>query len=147
MQNVWSTILDDDFLYAYTYGIVIECIDGAERRVYPRIFTYSADYPEKSVQFLLPNAPLLNSLFRISLACIRENGLYPCHRCLIHKQDIQQLGLDSDVAIRIKGVRTFLSDQVTKARNFIYRRSKPINGVDVEDLLKETSSVPTMVRY
>ncbi len=47
MQNVWSIILDDDFLYACTYGIVIKCIDGAERRVYPRIFTYSADYPEK----------------------------------------------------------------------------------------------------
>ncbi len=47
MQNVWSTILDDDFLHACTYGIVIECIDGVERRVYPRIFTYSADYPEK----------------------------------------------------------------------------------------------------
>ena len=30
-----------------TYGIIIRCIDGIERRVYPRIFTYSADYPEK----------------------------------------------------------------------------------------------------
>lgn len=49
MQGVWNIILDDDFIYAYTYGIVIECIDGIERRVYPRIFTYSADYPEKCV--------------------------------------------------------------------------------------------------
>ncbi len=47
MHMVWSKLLDDDFVHAYTYGIVIKCIDGIERRVYPRLFTYSADYPEK----------------------------------------------------------------------------------------------------
>lgn len=47
MHAVWRLLLDDEFLHAYTYGIVIKCIDGIERRVYPRIFTYSADYPEK----------------------------------------------------------------------------------------------------
>ena len=47
MHAVWSKILDDDFIHAYTYGIVIKGVDGIERRVYPRLFTYSADYPEK----------------------------------------------------------------------------------------------------
>jgi hypothetical protein len=47
MHTVWRILLDDDFLHAYKYGIVIKCQDGMERRVYPRIFTYSADYPEK----------------------------------------------------------------------------------------------------
>jgi len=47
MHGVWKILLDDDFLHAYKYGIVIKCHDGVERRVYPRIFTYSADYPEK----------------------------------------------------------------------------------------------------
>ena len=47
MHAVWRLLLDDDFLHAYKYGIVIKCHDGIERRVYPRIFTYSADYPEK----------------------------------------------------------------------------------------------------
>jgi hypothetical protein len=47
MHAVWRLLLDDEFLHAYTYGIVIKCVDGIERRVYPRIFTYSADYPEK----------------------------------------------------------------------------------------------------
>jgi hypothetical protein len=47
MHAVWELLLDDEFLHAYTYGIVIMCRDGIERRVYPRIFTYSADYPEK----------------------------------------------------------------------------------------------------
>ena len=47
MQGAWNIILDDDFIRACTFGIVVMCIDGIERRLYPRIFTYSADYPEK----------------------------------------------------------------------------------------------------
>jgi Plavaka transposase len=43
----WVILLDDDFLNAYEHGIVIKCCDGEWRRFYPRIFTYSADYPEK----------------------------------------------------------------------------------------------------
>jgi hypothetical protein len=43
----WAIILDDEFLEAYQHGIVIACLDGIKRRFYPRIFTYSADYPEK----------------------------------------------------------------------------------------------------
>jgi hypothetical protein len=47
MHAIWRLLLDDDFLEAYEHGIVIECQDGIFRRFYPRIFTYSADYPEK----------------------------------------------------------------------------------------------------
>jgi hypothetical protein len=47
MHAVWRVLLDDDFIHAHTYGIVVRCHDGVERRIYPRIFTYSADYPEK----------------------------------------------------------------------------------------------------
>ena len=47
MHAVWELILDDEFLHAYEHGIVISCADGVSRRIYPRIFTYSADYPEK----------------------------------------------------------------------------------------------------
>jgi hypothetical protein len=42
-------LLDEEFLNAYQHGMVIECCDGATRRFYPRIFTYSADYQEKYV--------------------------------------------------------------------------------------------------
>jgi len=59
MHAVWSKILDDDFIHAYTYGIVIKGVDGIERRVYPRLFTYSADYPEKYV-FFVTNLPFSN---------------------------------------------------------------------------------------
>ena len=47
MHGVWRFLLDDDFIHAYKYGMVVKCVDGNERRVYPRFFTYSADYPEK----------------------------------------------------------------------------------------------------
>jgi hypothetical protein len=43
----WKLILDDEFMEAYVHGIVILCADDLQRRFYPRIFTYSADYPEK----------------------------------------------------------------------------------------------------
>jgi Plavaka transposase len=47
MHAIWTILLDDDFLHAYEHGIVILCPDGISRRFYPRICTYSADYPEK----------------------------------------------------------------------------------------------------
>jgi hypothetical protein len=47
MQACWKTMLDDEFIEAYTHGIVIICGDGIRRRLYPRIFTYISDYPEK----------------------------------------------------------------------------------------------------
>jgi hypothetical protein len=42
-----EVLIDDEFLHAWQHGIVIKCFDGITRRFYPRIFTYSADYPEK----------------------------------------------------------------------------------------------------
>lgn len=62
MHAVWTFLLSDaDFLHAYTYGIVIKCVDGIERRVFPRLFTYSADYPEKYVILLsgIPNLTII----------------------------------------------------------------------------------------
>ena len=47
MHAVWRLLLDDEFMDAYINGIVIEFHDGVKRRVFPRFFTYSADYPEK----------------------------------------------------------------------------------------------------
>jgi hypothetical protein len=43
----WHVIMNEDFINAYQHGIVVDCQDGVRRRLYPRIFTYSADYPEK----------------------------------------------------------------------------------------------------
>jgi len=42
-----KVLLDEEFMHAWKYGIIIDCLDGITRRVFPRIFTWSADYPEK----------------------------------------------------------------------------------------------------
>ena len=47
MQSVWRILLDDEVTDAYENGIIITFPDGIQRWVFPRFFTYSADYPEK----------------------------------------------------------------------------------------------------
>lgn len=47
IHQIWQLLLNDEFMHAYEHGIIIKCPDGKLRRFYPRIFTYSADYPEK----------------------------------------------------------------------------------------------------
>ena len=44
---IWLLILDDDFMHAYVHGLEHKFIDGVLRLVFPRLFTYAADYPEK----------------------------------------------------------------------------------------------------
>jgi hypothetical protein len=63
----WEILLDDEFLAAYEHGILIRCCDGVIRRLYPRIFTYSADYPEKSVaySFCFPTYHFLGSFWHL----------------------------------------------------------------------------------
>lgn len=49
----WLILIQDpEFLDAYVNGMIVDCIDGIRRRIFPRFFTYSADYPEKYVVFL-----------------------------------------------------------------------------------------------
>ena len=47
MHAIWELLLDPEFMHAYEHGIVLQCADGITRRIFPRFFTYSADYPEK----------------------------------------------------------------------------------------------------
>ncbi|KAJ3710013.1 hypothetical protein C8R42DRAFT_541509, partial [Lentinula raphanica] len=124
---VWRHLLDDDFVHAYRYGVVIKCSDGVDRRIYPRFFTYSADYPEK-----------------VLLATIRDLGNCPCPRCLCPKNSLDQMGTRQDIAFRTRNLRKFLMDKVRAARDFIYRKGFGIRSARVEALLKATSSVPTM---
>ncbi|KAJ3886660.1 hypothetical protein GG344DRAFT_81499 [Lentinula edodes] len=123
---VWRFLLNNEFLHAYKYGIVIKCFDGIERRIYPRFFTYSADYPEK-----------------VLLATIRELGTCLCPRCLCTKSAADMMGSRWDIKIREK-LRVFLRDKVELARKWIYHEGVKIRGSAVERLLKATSSVPTL---
>lgn len=50
-QLVWHKLLDDELM---AYGCLqqwlrVECIDGVSRLLFPRIITYSGDYPERCV--------------------------------------------------------------------------------------------------
>ncbi|KAJ3884505.1 hypothetical protein GG344DRAFT_71294 [Lentinula edodes] len=123
---VWRFFLNDAFLHAYKYGIVIKCFDGVECRVYPRFFTYSADYPEK-----------------VLLATIHERGLCPCPRCLCPKEALDWMGLHQDMKMCDK-LRVFLHDKVKLTREWIYEQGVKIQGSAVQRILKATSSVPTM---
>lgn len=38
MQAIWALLLDEKFMHAYEYDIVIECGDGITHRVFPHFF-------------------------------------------------------------------------------------------------------------
>ncbi|KAF8551518.1 hypothetical protein OG21DRAFT_1417846, partial [Imleria badia] len=65
MQAIWRLLLDEKFVDTYRSGIVIRCGDGVMRHIFPRFFTYSADYHEK-----------------VLLTCIKFLGVCLCSRCL-----------------------------------------------------------------
>jgi len=54
----WKDLLYGEFLRAYEHGMVFVCGDNVKRRIFPRIFTYSADYPEKYVHFISSKSPI-----------------------------------------------------------------------------------------
>ncbi|KAI0070884.1 hypothetical protein K474DRAFT_1687288 [Panus rudis PR-1116 ss-1] len=129
MHAVWSLLLDEEFLHAYKHGIVILCADGVLQRVYPRIFTYSADYPEK-----------------VLLATIRNLGSCPCPRCTISIDQILEMGMKRDDTRREKQARqddhTFRWD-ANRAHEHIYENGRGVKSTVVENLLGKKSYVPT----
>lgn len=92
----WSVLLGREFVDAMKYGIILPCPDGENRCFFPRIFSYSADYPEKQVISLQCTRIVLTKLHRALISGLRNNGTAPCHRCLIEKDEIFKLGAPSD---------------------------------------------------
>jgi hypothetical protein len=95
VHAIWLLLLTDDFVNAYTFGIVVLCADGVNRRLFPGFFTYSADYPEKCVHSILYSI-LANKSDRIILATIKFLGrcLCPLYTCPMEK--VQDLGTKAD---------------------------------------------------
>jgi hypothetical protein len=143
MHEVWRSLLDEEFLHAFCFGFVVRCHDGIERRIYPRIFTYSVDYPEKC-NFLSSFAVTFMAHFivRVLLATIQDQGLCPCPRCLVPKSKLDQVGRITDTKNRINKVRVYPVDAVNKARQIIYDQGIPITGAAVQWLLKDTFNSP-----
>jgi hypothetical protein len=149
MHAQWEILLDDEFLEAYQHGIVIRCCDRITRRFYPRLLTYSADYPEKYAisSFVLSLATSLTAC-RVLLASIRSKGACPCPRCLIPLSRIQNLGMKLDMKQRCTLARMDDENRRSKintARDIIYNKNFAINSKYVEALLKQESLVPTDV--
>ncbi|RDB27548.1 hypothetical protein Hypma_003878 [Hypsizygus marmoreus] len=126
----WRLLLDDAFIYAYEHGIAIECPDGQMRRFYPRIFTYSADYPEK-----------------ILMAGIRQMGLCPCPRCKVSASDIHLIGTKQDRKTRRVGARVDddrRRHKIKVATDAIFNENFAVDSAHVERQLKPESLVPTL---
>lgn len=82
------------------------------------------------------------------MATIRDNGTYPCPRCLIEKKNIPSLGMVSDIRFRLRTAREDdqeFRDKIDQAHALIYRDKKPFANADVEALLKDQSLVPSKV--
>ncbi|KAG8703791.1 hypothetical protein FRC08_002631 [Ceratobasidium sp. 394] len=125
----WQKLLDDEFIAAYKDGMVLACPDGVVRRVYPRIMTYSTDYPETTL-----------------VACMRNNGTFPSPHTLVNKSHIYKMGSAEDCSTRANQPRIQDSthwESIQEARQLIYHEGLAIKSSRVEDLLKKTSSVPT----
>lgn len=149
IHEQWKCLLDDDFLFAYEHGIVMDCSDGQQRRFYPRIFTYSADYPEKYVVAVL-SITSDHFLFRILMSSIRNKGGCPCPRCKIPIQDVDMVGESSDRQARQDSRRiddNTRQEAVSRAREAIFQRNFAVNSAYVERQLKNESLVPSSVSH
>ena len=85
---------------------------------------------------------------RILLAGIRNLGHCPCPRCLIPMDRVHNMGMPCDMTqrkslMRIDNVQW--RSRVEAAREAIYVKNSAIDGVAVQNLLKEDSLVPTAV--
>ncbi|KAK0433074.1 hypothetical protein EV421DRAFT_1741807 [Armillaria borealis] len=85
MQSIWRLLLDEEFMNAYWNGIII------------RLFTYSADYPEK-----------------ILLASIKHLGNCLCPHCLIVKDNVFPKNAFSEVLLAegVNFYELFVPDQM-----------------------------------
>ena len=77
---------------------------------------------------------------------IRDKGICPCPRCLVLKTNFHRLGFVSDIVARLTCVHEHCMPTILAARRLIYELGKPLKSLFVENLLKEKSLVPTVVR-
>ncbi|KAG2046631.1 hypothetical protein BDR06DRAFT_985499 [Suillus hirtellus] len=111
----WEILLDEEFIHVYRHGMVL--------KLFPRIFTYSADYPEK-----------------VLIAAIRDMGSCACPCCLTPKSMFGSLGL-------LKDMKIYATTKVLQAREFIYRWGNTVDGLKVEHVLGEGSWIHMLNQF
>ncbi|KAK7063419.1 GLOBIN domain-containing protein, partial [Favolaschia claudopus] len=127
-HRCWDILLCPDFIHAWLHGLEVRCFDGILRRLFPRFFSYSADYPEK-----------------VLIATIKNFGGCPCPRCFVTKDAIHQMGTVHDMQRR-KKIRidsAYRRQIVDTARRWIFEKGYIIGGAGVNRILKPHSLVPT----
>ncbi|PIL34014.1 hypothetical protein GSI_03722 [Ganoderma sinense ZZ0214-1] len=78
-NQVWLLLLDVSFKEIFEHGIKVMCGDGVVRRLFPRFFTYSADYPEKML-----------------IAALKPLARCLCPRCLVTQTQVADAGTPRD---------------------------------------------------
>ncbi|SJL13966.1 uncharacterized protein ARMOST_17418 [Armillaria ostoyae] len=119
-------LLDADFMETYEHGIIIECADGILRRIYPRFFTYSADYPEK-----------------VLLASIKSLGRCLCPRCLVVKEKVLDMGMKRDLSNRQRNACVDCEQcqhEVEMVRRWIFERGYAVSSKRIENVLSKRSN-------
>ncbi|TFK34101.1 hypothetical protein BDQ12DRAFT_700523 [Crucibulum laeve] len=99
-------------------------------QVFPRIFTYSADYPEK-----------------VLVANIKNWGICPCPRCLTPSTHLCRIGTIQDRKDRKLLMRSNTEHEshgsIKEAREQIYKQSFSVDSASVKRLMMKHSLVPT----
>ncbi|KAG2337487.1 hypothetical protein BDR05DRAFT_978477 [Suillus weaverae] len=129
MQAIWALLLDEKFMHAYVHGIIIKCSDGITRRIFPRFFTYSANYPKKVI-----------------LSGIKSLGQCPCLRCLTKKTEIPLMGTKCDMKLQIRRMRKDdwkHHQEVEDAWKLIFQLGVPVAGSCVKKILNDELLVLT----
>ncbi|KAJ3766797.1 hypothetical protein FB446DRAFT_708323 [Lentinula raphanica] len=121
---VWQLLFTADFLNAYVHGTVVEGPDGVLRCLYPRIFTYSADYPEK-----------------VLLASIKNLGTHFCPWCTTEKKSAYEMGTQKDMDRRQFCRRVDTQNcrkMIERARKKFFKHGKGVNSNSVDQALTES---------
>ncbi|KAI0775824.1 hypothetical protein BD413DRAFT_709717 [Trametes elegans] len=124
MQAVWLLLLSPEFIHAYKFGIVRRCGDGVTRRSFPRFNIHSADYVEK-----------------ILATCLKYFAKCPCPRCLVEKDNLEEMGTLNDFHRRNK-VRVDNTDvqwRIRVARKWVFQDGTSLKSVHVKRLLDAKS--------
>ncbi|KAI0308839.1 hypothetical protein OF83DRAFT_1072926 [Amylostereum chailletii] len=127
---IWMLLLDEEFMHAYHHGVVVMCGNGIVRRIFPRFFTYSADYPEKVI-----------------LASIKHLGACPCPRCIVPKDQIKDLGKTVDINRHERNTRVSTDIErrvVEKARKMIFEKGVPVNSARIDVVLGGKGLLPNV---
>lgn len=83
-------------------------------------------------------------MFRVRLASIKSQSMYPCVSCLVQKSKIRYIGSDLDNAPARKDDYLLRAD-VQRARDLIFREGKGVRSKLVEAMLPH-SVLPVRVR-